>query len=475
MEAKTNYSLPLCVDLDGTLLKSDSLWESVLILLKKSPLKLFLCFWWLLGGKANLKTKIAQNVLVDVKNLPYNAEFLNYLKSEKASGRELYLATGAHFTLAESIATHLDIFSGVFGTNEKNRVGSHKYEVLRQKFGKNGFMYAGNSKEDLHVWKECEQAILVHPSFGLEGAARKVTNVVKVFNKPKFSLNPFLKCLRVHQWVKNALIFVPLIAAHKISNLESLNDSIFGFFSFSLCASSVYVLNDLLDINDDRRHRTKRDRPFASGSLPIWFGIVLFPLLLVSSLLLAVNLSSDFFYLLLLYVALTSAYTFVLKSVVLWDIIILAGLYTLRIFVGGVLAAPVSPWLLAFSAFFFLSLALTKRYTELLYFKKTDGEKAPGRGYQVDDIEFISSLGVAAGYMALVIFVLYINSADVTKIYSHPIRLWGLVPLLFYWISRVWLLTHRGQIADDPVLFAIKDRASYFIFAIGACVMFLAL
>jgi 4-hydroxybenzoate polyprenyltransferase len=475
MEPQSKSLVPLYVDLDGTVLNTDMLLEAILLLVKQAPRKAMLCLIWVFFGRAYLKTRISENIVFDPTVLPYNEKFCEFLRSEKARGRPLYLITGSPIKIAQKIATHLGFFSDVFATEKVNLVSEEKLRFIIAHNNRQPFAYAGNSRQDLKIWRGAKESILVNTSKLVQNAAKKFSNVTHVFDRDSVTLPVFLKALRGHQWVKNILIFIPLVAAHKMLELNSFQNTLIGFVSFSLCASSVYVLNDMFDVNEDRKHRTKKFRPFASGKLPLWVGFFLNPALLLIGFALAIYLNSDFTYLLALYIVLTSLYTFVVKSLVLWDIILLASLYTLRIFVGGVLAAPVSPWLLAFSAFFFLSLALTKRYTELLQMKKTEHRRAHGRGYQIDDLEFISSLGVAASYMALLIFVFYINSADVTKLYFHPLRLWGLVPLLFYWTSRIWLFTHRGLVTDDPVIYALKDKTSYCIFGLGAIVMWYAL
>lgn len=452
---------PLVVDLDGTLIRSDLLIESFMLLIKQNLLNIFRVLLWLIKGKANLKAEIARRVDILVELLPYNAELIAYLRQQKATGREIILATASHARYAHSVAKHVGIFDDVLASDEtRNLSGSVKRAALTERYGEKKYVYAGNAAVDLKVWEHCHQAVVVG-SAALAGKARKWCPVEWHLEPPKPSMKVVLKALRVHQWVKNALIFVPLLTSHMITDLKGLVVGLMAFFAFSFCASSVYFLNDMLDLNDDRRHATKRNRPFAAGTLSLLFGIVGTPLLLLFSAAIASFLPIEFAGVLLIYYVMTVAYSFSLKRIVMIDTITLAALYTIRIVAGAAaVSVTLSFWLLSFSVFVFLSLAIVKRYTELMKLKEKSARTILGRGYQVEDLELLSSLGGGAGYISVLVLALYINSPEVRSLYSHPQLMWPACMIMLYWVSRVWIIAHRGNMDDDPIVFAMKDKIS---------------
>ncbi len=453
---------PLCVDLDGTLVRTDMLLETLLLLLKKNPLYLLMLPFWLRRGKAHLKQEVSKRVEIDPASLPYDEPLIAYLQDERARGRTLVLATAADRKVAAQIAEHIGLFGEVVASDGGvNRAGGGKLDVLREKYGT--FAYAGNAEVDLKVWRGAAEGIVVSPSRSLADKAREVTQVSHVFAEPrKPTWQLVLKAARLHQWAKNALLFVPLVTAHQIFNVQLLGQATLAFVAFGLCASSVYLTNDMLDLAADRRHHRKRFRPFASGALPLKLGFAVTPLFLLAGLAVALFLPPTFFLLLLGYLVLTVSYSFYIKQVALLDVILLAGLYTVRI-VGGAAATgiTISPWLLAFSMFFFLSLAFVKRFSELRALHAQGDSKARARGYMVGDLEQLASLGAASGYISVLVMALYISSDAVMTLYTVPGALWLICPLMLYWISRVWLLARRGEMHDDPVVFALKDRVSY--------------
>lgn len=459
---------PLVVDLDGTLIRSDLLLESFLQLIKQNPLLLFATFYWLLtGGKAAMKREIANRVDLAAELLPYNQGLVDYLKEQKAVGRVVALATASDKKYANDVANHLGLFDYVYGSeNGINLSGSRKREALSKEFGSGGYVYAGNASVDLKVWKESSAAIVVGDE-KLTRQAQKLCELEKQFDAKQGGLKVWLKALRVHQWVKNGLIFIPLLAAHQFSNGTALIACFVAFLSFSLCASSVYLLNDLLDLPDDRRHKTKRNRPFAAGTLSLLHGLLVAPLLLAFAFLLTFFLPFEYLLVLSSYYILTFAYSFYLKRVVLVDVVTLASLYTVRIIAGAAaISVALSFWLLAFSVFLFLSLAILKRYTELLALKERSGKATLGRGYQVEDIELLSSLGGSSGYISVLVLALYINSGEILELYANPMVMWPTCLVMLYWVSRVWIIAHRGQMHDDPIVFALKDKVSVFCGAI---------
>lgn len=456
---------PLCVDLDGTLLHSDILLESVLALLKQRPWFLALLPFWLLQGRAYLKAQIASRVELEVETLPYNRDFLNYLNKEHEDGRILVLATASHFKFANQIAAYLGIFSAVYATQDRiNLAADAKKNMLVEHYGEHGFDYAGNSRADIKVWQAARAAIVVNPDYGVLRAAQNKCQVDEYFKKKPTNLKTYLKALRVHQWIKNVLVFIPLVLAHKIKNFGLWFDAGLAFLSFSLCASGVYILNDILDLSSDRQHPRKCKRPFAAGDLSILSGLLLCPLLCLAAFLIAgVCLPSLFSLVLAIYLSLTILYSFYLKKLVLLDTLVLAVLYTIRI-VGGMATNNIdaSFWLLVFSIFIFFSLALVKRYSELLVLEQQGKQVAHGRGYHVEDIVMLLVFGVASGFSAALVSALYINSVNISSLYKRPEFLWIIPPVLLYWVSRIWMIAHRGKMHDDPIVFSAKDPVSWF-------------
>jgi len=474
----SNKSNILVCDLDGTLIKTDTLIEAFLILLKTSPLSLFLLPFWLFSGKAKLKNEIFSRVDIPQESLPYNQDILDFLRSEKSNGRKIILATASHISIANKIATHLNIFDEVIATTDSlNLSGKNKADALVQKYGENGFDYIGDNKVDLHIWKKSNSALIVEKNNSLSDKAKKVANVSKIFTLPqKNYLKILIKQIRVYQWVKNILLFLPIFMAHKVSGFDSLLTILFGFFAFSFTASSVYLTNDLLDLESDRNHPRKKSRPLASGDMPIIHGIFFAKLFFILGFLIAYFvLPLNFFFTLAIYYFITTLYSFWLKRIVLIDIFTLAALYTIRIIAGGTASGvEISPWLLAFSMFIFLSLALVKRYTELLNMISNNNEIISGRGYKSSDSGLILAFGGAASYSAILVFSLYANSPQVASLYENSQYMWLVSVLLLYWISRIWLLAHRNEMTDDPIVFTAKDKSSWLIFIIIIILAFLA-
>ena len=469
MSATTPLAHPLCVDCDGTLIHTDLLQESVLMLIKKSWFSIFWLPVWLLKGKANLKLRIAERVSVDASTLPYNEEILALTRQARLDGRRTVLATASTRMQAEAVAAHLGLFDQVVATDEgANLAGTHKAAQLERLFGSKGFLYAGNSRADLPVWAASSGAVVVSARRALVDAASKLTSVLQVISPVKPTLKTYARTIRVHQWLKNLLVFIPLLAAHQTSNLRAVAAALLAFLAFGLCASAVYVINDLLDLPSDRVHPRKRTRPFASGAVPITHGVIVVPCLLAGAALVCLSLPPAFAGALLAYFATTCLYSFWLKNQVIVDVLLLASLYTSRI-IAGAAATDIVPsfWLLAFSMFMFLSLAIVKRYSEMLAVRQQNKDKAAGRGYMVSDLPVLMSLGSASGYSAILILALYVNSPDVTGLYTNRWALWMILPPLLYWISRAWMKAHRGELHDDPVVFAATDKQSW---VIAACV-----
>ncbi|MBU2098710.1 MAG: UbiA family prenyltransferase [Gammaproteobacteria bacterium] len=461
---------PLVVDLDGTLIYTDMLHESAIKVLRDQPLTTLWIPVWLSRGKAVLKEHLAQRSDFDPQTLPYNEALLDWLRQQKMAGRTLVLCTASDRLIADAIATHLGLFDEVIASDGRvNLTGRNKADALAERFGATGFDYAGNSWKDIPVWARARRAVVVNAPASVARAARDCCDIEQIFLSPRTSIRTWIHVVRAHQWLKNLLIFVPLLAAHDANTSASWFMLMVAFFAFSFCASSVYILNDLLDLESDRLHVRKRRRPFASGLVPAWAGVVLMPMLLISGITLATWVGGGFLNWLLFYFVLTCAYSFILKRVMLIDCITLAMLYTLRIVAGAAAAGvALSFWLITESAFLFLSLAFVKRYAELsLQSRQEDGEgRVHGRGYHTNDATLIRALGIGAGYVAVLVLALYLNSPDASEIYPHLRFVWMTLPVIFFWISWMWLQASRGNMHDDPLVFAAKDRISLLA---GAC------
>lgn len=466
---------PLCVDLDGTLIHSDMLHETVIGLVKVDPIAALRLPFWLLRGKAELKQRIAGLIEFDPASLPYNLDFVEWLRQQHTQGRRLILCTASDRSIAAPIAKHLGFFDEVIASDGVvNLAGENKAKTLVDRFGERGFDYAGNSSADLSVWEHARRTILVNASSQLQCDAEACAEVEAVFEGLNSGFMVWRKMLRVHQWLKNALLFVPLLAAHRVADGEAWLALLLAFVAFSLCASSVYIINDLLDLESDRQHPRKCKRPFASGVVPVWHGVLLAPVLLALSLLVAAQVGSAFMAWLVAYFAVTCLYSIKLKQLVLIDCLTLAMLYTSRIVAGAAAVGMLlSFWLLAFSVFLFLSLAFVKRFAELQVQLLHGKHKVQGRGYLTDDAPLVLMLGVVAGFSSVLVLALYLNSEDVMSLYQNPHWVWGNVPVMQFWISWVWLRAYRGEMHDDPLTFAINDKAS--LLAGAAFALFLAI
>jgi len=458
--------VPIFVDLDGTLVKSDTLVDSLLVLLRTRPtLFLKLSGRLLRGGKASFKAFFSESISLDVAHLPYNRKLINYLQQESAQGRTIYLATGADEPLAERVAKHLGFFEGVMGSNgTTNLIGDHKLARLQSFTNSGAFDYIGNDRPDLSLLVHARQPMVANPTGSLQRGLKACgIQPAQEFVERNHPLRSFLKAIRLHQWAKNLLIFVPLLLAHKL-DLRLVLTALTAFFCFSLTASATYIVNDLLDIEADRRHPRKRLRPFASGDLSAFAGMGIVAVFLMVALLGARMLPWAFYLWLLLYLATTLAYSTYLKRVALVDVLVLAGLYTLRLQAGGAATStPISHWLAGFSIFLFLSLAFVKRFAELQNLRASGSAPKNGRGYLLADVDQLRSFGTASAFASVVVFANYISGSDVMRLYHQASFLWLIVPLIVLWLCRVWLLASRGDLNEDPVIFALSDRTSLII------------
>lgn len=453
---------PLVVDLDGTLIHTDMLHETTVRAVRNAPQVLLMLPAWLARGKAHLKQQLAARATVDVSALPFNMPLLEALRQEKARGRTLVLCTASDRSLADQVAAHLGLFDEVMASDgSRNLAGRNKALALSERFGSAGFDYAGNSSADIDVWREAGAAWVVNASDSVAGRARSMVRVDRELPPEPIGIRTVIKALRAHQWLKNLLLFMPLLAAHRLTAVGDWTALFLAFVSFSLCASSVYIANDLIDLDSDRVHPRKRLRPFAAGHLSILHGVGMAPVLLLLSALVGTQVSVAFLGWLAVYFLVTCAYSMGLKRLIVVDCLTLALLYTLRIVAGAAaVGLEMSFWLLAFSVFLFLSLAFVKRYAELEVQILKGKKKAHGRGYYTTDAPLVQGMGLSAGYAAAMVLALYLNSKAVTRLYRTPEVIWGAVPVLLFWVNWMWVKAHRGEMHDDPLVFAVKDRAS---------------
>jgi 4-hydroxybenzoate polyprenyltransferase/phosphoserine phosphatase len=463
--------IPLCVDLDGTLIKTDLLLESVLALVKQRPWAIFLMLWWCLRGRSFLKRQVAANVTLPLEMLPYRRDVLDFLHGERQSGRQILLVTAADQVIAEKVSSHLGLFDAVYGSDGVvNLKGQAKAGFLAGMLGKGNFDYVGDSSADLPVWSIARGAYVAGNENLRAKACRRVP-VLRFFPSDTVSPITWLRSIRLLHWTKNLLVLLPVLLAHS-AHWAAWRDSLAGFFLFGGCASGLYILNDLLDLHSDRLHPSKSKRPFAAGEFSLRAGIVQSTLLTGSALLAAVFVDPRFAATLFGYAVLTVAYSWKLKKIPLLDVFVLSSFYTVRIWSGGIISGtPVSDWLMAFSLFFFLSLAMAKRHSELQRTGKLVENGNSGRGYVAEDTEMLAMLGIASSFAAVVILCLYARSPEVRVLYGSSAQLLWLCPVVLYWLSRVWLLSGRGELDHDPVLFAVRDRTSWALAAVAVSIL----
>jgi 4-hydroxybenzoate polyprenyltransferase/phosphoserine phosphatase len=462
---------PICVDLDGTLIATDLLWESFISLVKQRPFLALKCLLALAVGKAAFKRKVADSISVDPTVLPYRAEVMNELLRWHREGRRLVLATASDERYAVAIANHLGIFRDVVASDGRSNMSGHtKATALSDRYGQKQFDYLGNDWNDLPVWAAAAEGTAVSADARVTRHALKKQVVQHTMSPRPSTLRSLIRACRPYQWVKNLLVFVPLIAAHKFVSVDDWITGVLAFAVFSFSASAIYILNDIADIQSDRLHPRKRHRPFAAGDLSIPVGIATSAVLLALAFAVAVlAVSWSLAVIAAVYLIATSAYSLGLKRQPVVDVFMLTGLYVLRIVAGGVATdTPLSSWLLAFALFVFLSLAFVKRYVELM---ATEGWIA-GRGYRRDDAMWMHAIGTSAGYMASLVLALYVNSPEVAVLYTQPQGLWLLCPLLLFWITRLWFRAGRRVVHDDPILEAVRDPFSYLAAAVMLGVMF---
>ncbi|MBR1144239.1 UbiA family prenyltransferase [Bradyrhizobium sp. AUGA SZCCT0431] len=460
---------PLILDLDGTLVRADMLLETVLALLRAAPWRLFEIGLWMLRGRAYLKRRLADETNIEPDVLPFNEELLAYAADIAASGRPVYVATAADAKVAEKVVRRIAFIRGVIGSDGlRNLKGEAKALVLAERFP-DGFDYAGDARADIPIWRRARNAIVVEAASSVEHAAASVATVAKVFPRPS-RIRALVRSMRPHQWAKNALVFVPLILAGLVSHVDAVYATTCAFLALGLVASSTYLVNDIWDLTDDRSHWSKRNRPLASGRLPLATAIAAVPIGLFAGLAVAALAGPATVAVVLLYLAVTLLYSFALKRIPILDGFVLAGLFTLRLGAGIVASgAPPSPWLLVFAMFLFASLSFAKRHTEVARVIERGGTEVRGRGYKSIDLPLIMGIGMATGVAAVLIMVLYIiNDAFRQSFYGNTAWLWAFPAILFLFVCRIWLKCGRSELHDDPVAFAVTDRPSL---ALGGALM----
>lgn len=452
-------SVPLVLDLDGTLVRTDTLIEQALAYVRQKPLGIFSLISWTFAGRVALKERLAAAVKLDPDSLPVNQDLIAFAEQEAAKGRKVILATAAHRDTAKLFRDRFPFISEILATGDnRNLKGKVKADALAERFPE-GFDYAGDSAADIAVWRRARHAIAAGASGSTVRKARKVANVVQVFPRPKV-LKAFIKCLRPHQWAKNVLVVVPAILSGRIVDPTTLLPLMLTFFALSLTASATYVFNDIWDLQDDRQHWSKKKRPFASGTLSLPVGIAGAAVCFITGLVLALLAGLGVLKAVLVYVAVTLTYSLWLKRKVILDALALGSLFTLRLVAGMVAVAAVpSPWLFVFSMFIFTSLAFAKRHTEIARVIDKGGFWIYGRGYRASDLPLVLAAGVASSIAAVLVMTLYIiEDAHQQTFIRNSDWLWGLPPLVFLISSRIWIFCQRGELDDDPVIFAVKDR-----------------
>lgn len=463
----------LVVDLDESLVRTDLLYEQIFSFLKRNPLNVFIILKWIImGGALGLKRNLAAVVYPKVEALPYRQGVLDLIKEKRRQNFVIVLASASPRVWVERVANHLGLFDHVIGSEELNLKGKIKHQEIVSRIGTDKFIYVGDSGSDMEIWDRCGGAVAVNVSPGHLKVLKERSLLISEISDRAPKSRLLVKQMRVHQWAKNALLFVPLLASHKIE-FSAIAQTLLGFVSFGLAASAVYVLNDLIDIDSDRNHHSKRNRPLAAGALRIQDAISLFLLLVLAALFGGAFIHPEFIAVIVGYWLLNILYTFYFKKEVVLDIILLSGMYTMRLFAGAaVVQVPVSHWLLSFSTLFFFSLACVKRYTELS--RSQNKPTIDGRGYRGLDQGTVQVLGIGTGVLSILVVLLYLQSPEVKSLYSNGSKLWLLTPILLYWLGRLWILTGRDEIHDDPVVFAIKDRVSWMCFAVIFLVMIVA-
>jgi 4-hydroxybenzoate polyprenyltransferase len=464
----------IAVDLDGTITPTDTLYECFLLFIKQYQFKFFILFFYLLKGKAFFKDFIAKNVDFDAKKIPYHEDVLSWLKKERKDGSYIILCTAANKRIANKVSDYLSIFDEVIASDNKiNNQGHKKNEYLNSKFGKKNYIYAGDTNEDLKVWSNAKSAVTVNINQSLENKIKKHAEIYKKFYHKSNNFKNWIKAIRLYQWLKNLLIFLPLFASYRFFEEDLFLKTAIVFFSFSFCASAIYIFNDLVDLGSDRLNFIKSNRPFASGKLPIKYGIIVSILLLSASIILSVFVGNNLIYYLIFYIVLNTFYSLYLKKILLFDCFVLAGFYLYRVLLGSFVSdIAITFWLISFTFIIFLSLAFLKRYSEIItisnkFKKNKNSDIIPGRKYNYGDKNILLVFGVVSAYCSVIILNLYFldNKNSIIKNFNSK-QILLVVPFIFYWLNYMWFMAYRGYLVEDPILYAIKNKGSLIILSL---------
>ncbi len=465
--------VPLVVDLDGTLSRTDTLHEALLEIAGSAPAKLFGLAAALPKGRSVFKARVADHVVMAPDRLILDPDVRNTIEAARIEGRRTLLVSAADQRQVDAVATATGLFDEAIGSDEsRNLKGDEKAAYLVDRFGVGGFDYIGDSQADIPVWRSARTAFVARPTKTMLRRAEAANARTQAIGTAPETGRSLLKAMRPHQWTKNLLLFLPMAAAHDFS---AIGQVLAAFVAFCMMASSVYIVNDLVDLAADRAHPRKRKRPFAAGDLSLSTGIAMAAVLIFgASAIAALTGNLPLLGVLWCYFAATLTYSFWLKRKPVIDVILLAGLYTIRIVAGGVAAEiTLSPWMLGFSMFLFLALAAVKRQAELVDSIRSDRDVV-GRGYTAGDLPIIQGVALTASQSAVVVLALYISSSDVQMLYAQPQLIWAICPLLMYWLIRMVMKAHRGEMDDDPIVFAATDKISLAIVAVSMAIVFAA-
>jgi 4-hydroxybenzoate polyprenyltransferase len=464
------------VDLDGTLITSDSLVENLVALARTRPWMLLQVPAWLARGKANFKARVAQHAAVEAAALPYRQDLVRDLRDWRADGVELVLATAAHRDIATGVAGHLDIFDSVLSSDgDKNLRGSEKLAAIERHARGRTYGYVGNDSTDVPILEAAQMAGVAGPRSDRIRNKLPDAGTTRTYPQDPPRLRDFVRLMRVHQWAKNLLLLIPLVTSQNVLQADEVRMAALAFFAFSLAASGTYAINDVLDVQADRRHPEKRQRPVASGRISIVAALILAVGLLIVGFALSLLVPVGFRLVLLGYLGLSLSYSLVLKRLLLVDVVTLAALFIMRVIAGAeAIEVSISFWLFAFSLFFFASLALTKRVSELHNLVVAGEEGNHGRAYRVEDLATLQTIGATSGVISVLVIALYIEDPVSASLYSQPDVLWLTGPLLLYWIGRIWIKTGRGEMNEDPLMYSVRDRASWVVILLVAIVVLIA-
>lgn len=464
-------AIPLVVDMDGTLLRTDTLQEGLVAYVSQNPFRLFRVLGWIARGKMVLKERVSTHAPLDSATLPVNERVLEYVRHQRGTGRAALLVTGAAHGTAQSVFEVVGEFDEVITTSpiNGNLSGDRKATYLVNRFGAGGYSYIGDSRKDMAIWRAAHDGVAVDAGYGIRRELKSLSSPMVYFNSPRADARTWVKQLRLHQAAKNVLILAPLVLAHQFLDAPSLLRGTLMLIAFTCLSCGTYIWNDLHDLAADRSHPTKKNRPLAAGLIPIHRALAVAGALLVSAFAISASLGWDAVAILLVYLVTTVSYSSFFKRVIVADVIVLAALYTVRIFAGAIAVhVSLSIWVILTSVFLFFSLALMKRYSE---FVKYEGTQLSGRGYQYRDRGAILAFGVASSLVTVLVIGLYVDSDAVRVLYATPEILWAVIPLVLYWVTRLWILTERGDMNDDPVAFTLTDRVSQVVLLATATVV----